>query len=126
MIAYLDTHIVQWFMQGNIKQLSRNARRLIDAADLLISPMVTLELEMLYEIKRAPRPWHDIQSKLRQEIGLRVCDLSFDMVISAALYEGWTRDPFDRIIVANAKANGLAYLISADEDIRKNYQRAVW
>ncbi len=113
-------------MQGDTKRLSRNARRLVDGADLLISPMVTLELELLYEIKRAPLPWHDIKSKLRQEIGLRICDLPFDMVISAALYEGWTRDPFDRIIVANAKANGLAYLISADEDIRKNYQRAVW
>lgn len=126
MIAYLDTHIVQWFMQGDTKRLSRNARRLIEDADLLASPMVTFELELLNEINRAPLPWHDIQSKLRQEIGLRICDLPFDVVISAALYEDWTRDPFDRIIVANAKANGLAYLISADEDIRKHYQRTVW
>lgn len=95
MIAYLDTHIVQWFMQGDTKRLSRNARRLIEDADLLASPMVTFELELLNEINRAPLPWHDIQSKLRQEIGLRICDLPFDVVISAALYEGWTRDPFD-------------------------------
>ncbi len=113
-------------MQGDTKRLSRNARRLIEDADLLASPMVTFELELLNEINRAPLPWHDIQSKLRQEIGLRICDLPFDVVISAALYEDWTRDPFDRIIVANAKANGLAYLISADEDIRKHYQRTVW
>lgn len=126
MIAYLDTHIVQWLMQGDVKHLTRDARRLIDTAELLVSPMVTLELELLYEIKRGSRPWHDMQDKLRPELGLRVCDLPFARVIDVAHNESWTRDPFDRIIVANAKANSLAYLISADEAIRKNYQRAVW
>jgi PIN domain nuclease of toxin-antitoxin system len=43
---------------------------------------------------------------------------------SIALDEKWTRDPFDRLIVANAK--GFAWLISADEAIRKHYPRAVW
>jgi PIN domain nuclease of toxin-antitoxin system len=42
------------------------------------------------------------------------------------LDEKWTRDPFDRLIVANAKANGFAWLISADEHIRNHYPRAVW
>jgi len=71
-------------------------------------------------------PWSAVRADLEYELGLRVCDLSFSRVVDAARDDGWTRDPFDRLIVANAKANGLAYLISADEDIRKNYQRAVW
>jgi len=33
---------------------------------------------------------------------------------------------FDRLIVANAKANGFAWLISADEEIARNYPRTVW
>ena len=126
MIAYLDTHIVQWLMQGNTKRLTRSARRLIETAELLISPMVVLELESLFEIQRGSRPWHDMQAKLQPELGLRVCDLPFARVTDVAVGESWTRDPFDRLIVANAKANSLAYLISADDQIRKHYQRAVW
>ena len=54
------------------------------------------------------------------------CDIPFATIASAALDEKWTRDPFDRLIVANAKANGFAWLISADEAIRKHYPRTVW
>jgi len=37
----------------------------------------------------------------------------------------WTRDPFDRLIVAHAiKAN--CNLLTKDEKIRKNYAHAVW
>ena len=37
-----------------------------------------------------------------------------------------TQDPFDRFIVAHAKANGFARLITNDEKIRANYSLAVW
>ena len=36
------------------------------------------------------------------------------------------RDPFDRLIVANAKVNGLAPLVSAEEEILKHDPRTVW
>lgn len=88
--------------------------------------MVTLELDLLYEIGRTKLPWRDVHAELQYDLGLRICDLPFAKVINTALHEGWTRDPFDRIIVAQAKTNGLAFLISADEEIRKNYQRTVW
>jgi PIN domain nuclease of toxin-antitoxin system len=42
--------------------------------------------------------------------------------LPAAIGE-WTRDPFDRLIVA--KANGFAWLISADESSRQHYPHAV-
>jgi len=117
---------VIWLAEGNTKPLSRDAKRLIEESDLLVSPMATFEFDILYEIRRTKMPWSDVRADLEYELGLRVCDLPFPRIIEAARKEGWTRDPFDRIIVANAKANGLAYLISADEDIRKNYQRTVW
>lgn len=49
----------------------------------------------------------------------------FSDVIAKALTIGWTRDPFDRLIVANAMADG-ARLITADETIRANFKDAVW
>jgi PIN domain nuclease of toxin-antitoxin system len=126
LIAYLDTQVVIWLAEGNTKPLSRAAIRLIEEVDLLVSPMATFEFDILYEIRRTKMSWNDVKADLEYELGLRVCDLPFQRIISAARQDGWTRDPFDRLIVANAKANSLAYLISADEDIRKNYQRAVW
>ena len=51
---------------------------------------------------------------------------SFADVAEAATFEAWTHDPFDRMIVAHAKANGYAPLVTADEKIRANYPRTVW
>ena len=126
MIAYLDTQVLLWLVEGDTKPLSRDAKRLVEEADLLVSPMATVEFDILYEIKRTKMPWIDVKNDIEYELGLRVCDLPFSRIVHAARNEGWTRDPFDRLIVANAKANSLAYLISADEEMRKHYQRAVW
>jgi PIN domain nuclease of toxin-antitoxin system len=78
------------------------------------------------KIKRSKLPARDIQRKVEHELGVRLCDLPFSTVANAALDEKWTRDPFDRIIVANAKAKGFAWLISADESMRRHYPRTVW
>ena len=126
MIAYLDTNALIWLSDGSLAGLSPKIDRLLQQADLLFSPMVLLELEFLYEIKRSKRPARDIRQKVEYELGVRLCNLSFPIVYDAELDEKWTRDPFDRLIVANAKANGFAWLISADEAMRKHYPRTVW
>ena len=126
MIAYLDTNALIWLSDGSLAGLSPKIDRLLQQADLLFSSMVLLELEFLYEIKRSKRPARDIRQKVEYELGVRLCDLPFPVIAGAALDEKWTRDPFDRLIVANAKANGFAWLISADEAMRKHYPRTVW
>jgi len=57
--------------------------------------------------------------------GVKVCQHPFDLVIEQALREKWTRDPFDRIIVAHARSR-RASLISHDEKIRAHYELAIW
>lgn len=126
MIAYLDTHIAILLAGGRKNRLTTEAQGVIQRANLLLSPMAFLELEFLYEIKRSRLPARDLFDKVAHETGLRLCDLPFATIASAALVEGWTRDPFDRMIVAQAKANGFAWLISADEDFKRHYPRTVW
>jgi PIN domain nuclease of toxin-antitoxin system len=126
LIAYLDTQVAFWLASGKPRRLTTDARRVIAKASLLLSPVVLLELEMLYEIRRSALSSQDIEAKLKSEVGLGICTLPFGDVIGSAMGEGWTRDPLDRLIVANAKAAGLAPLVTADENIRKNYIRAVW
>ena len=124
--AYLDTQVVVWLATGKLRRFSSNTRDLLEGTDLLLSPIVLLELEYLYEHKRIKLPARDIQRKIEHEIGARLCELPFSTIAGAALDEKWSGDPFDRMIVANAKANGFAWLISADEEIRKHYPRTVW
>ncbi|MGD0346110.1 MAG: type II toxin-antitoxin system VapC family toxin [Terracidiphilus sp.] len=125
MIAYLDTHTAMRIADGR-PRVGRDAAQLIQRAELLISPMVLVELEYLYEIGRLTLAAKDILRKLEHELGLRLCDLPFADLARAALDEKWTRDPFDRIIVAQARLNGLAPLISSDEEIAEHYPRTVW
>lgn len=126
MTAYIDTHVVVYIAEQASKRISREAQRVIDRSELLISPIVLVELEILREIRRINLSARDIQHKLEVEIGLRVCDLPFALVAEVALGEAWTRDPFDRMIVAHAKAKGFANLISADEAIARHYPRTIW
>jgi len=125
-IAYLDTNVVVRLSQGNLPGIRSQTRKILEQAVLLISPVVLIELEFLYEITRIKLSGRDILKKLDHEIRLRVCDLPFPSVANTALDEKWTRDPFDRIIVAQAKANGFAFLISADEEIAQHYPRTIW
>lgn len=126
MIAYLDTNTVVWLVQGNLTRISKKARGIIEEADLLVSPMVLVELEYLHELNRIKLSGRDVLLKIEHELDVRVCDLPFPEVADVASGEKWTRDPFDRMIVAQAKANGLALLISSDGEIREHYPRAVW
>lgn len=126
--TYLDTSVAAWLAQGAIDRISMRAQAFMrkEYDNLLISPAVLLELEYLYEIGRVILSAQDIRLKLEHEARVHVCEHAFSNVIDVSLQEKWTRDPFDRIIVAHAKSNGLSYLVSADEKIRVNYPRAMW
>lgn len=126
MIAYVDTNVVVWLAQGNLTRISQKAESVLEQAELLISPMVLIELEYLYEIHRIKLPSQDVLLKIEHEIGVRVCDLPFPLIANVAVKEKWTRDPFDRMIVAQAKTNGLASLVSSDEEIGQYYPRTIW
>lgn len=124
-MIYLDTHIVVWLYAGQIEKFSRQVRDLINDNEIYISPIVRLELQYLYEIQRLTVEANAILSDLSSRIGLKVCDKPFNTIISQALVSAWTRDPFDRIIVANADLHHNI-LISKDRTILKYYSHARW
>ena len=87
--------------------------------------MAVLELEVLFELKRIAHDSAEIIAGLGRQFGLTVASTPFVAVIEAARTFAWTRDPFDRLIVANAIADG-ARLLTADETILANFNDAVW
>ena len=125
-MTYLDTHIVVWLYEGQLKRLSREAAREIDrAAALLVSPAVELELVYLHRRSSVKASADAIINDLRARIGLGVCDLPFPLVSREAQALTWTEDVFDRLIVAQAAAS-RSKLISADRLINEHYPHVVW
>ena len=124
-MTYLDTHVVVWLYTGDSGKLSAAAVDQIQNDDLFVSPAVILELEFLHEIRRGKAPASKLIAQLSRDIGLRVCELTFAAVVEHALDQKWVRDPFDRLIVAQAITNE-APLVTKDEKIRRHYRRAIW
>ncbi len=124
-MTYLDTHVVIWLFGGQAERLSSAAAAEIRNEELLVSPAVVLELQLLHEIKRLKAVAVKVIERLSSEIGLTVCRLPFQSVLDEALHQSWTRDPFDRLIVGQARANN-AVLVSKDQEIRSHYKRTIW
>jgi len=122
---YLDTHVVVWLFSRELEKLSNRAKELIERSELLVSPMVVLELEFLYEIGRLTYRHDVILSSLAESIDLKVCDLSFASIAKVSTALSWTRDPFDRLIVAHAACSG-GKLLSRDRKIREHFDGATW
>jgi PIN domain nuclease of toxin-antitoxin system len=124
-MTYLDTHVAIWLLKGP-GDLPKRTQSIIERDDeLLISPIVLLELQNLHEIRRLTDSPEQLVAELSATIGLRVCDYPFAVVVRQALRENWTRDPFDRVIVAHARSR-RATLITYDALISDNYDLAVW
>jgi PIN domain nuclease of toxin-antitoxin system len=124
-LTYLDTHAAVWLYAGDLAQFSTPILNEIETASLVISPAVLLEIRLLQEIGRIEVGPDDVFASLQRELSLSVCAISFHDVVRVAFEEAWTRDPFDRLIVAHAKA-GVGKLISKDRRIRSAYELAIW
>lgn len=124
-MIYLDTHVVVWLFAGRLDKLTGKVTELINKKEIAVSPIVRLELQYLFEIQRITVHANEIVTDLFDRIGLKICSKDFNAVINSAFALDWTRDPFDRIIVANASINH-DILVSKDQSILKNYDNAVW
>ena len=124
-VIHLDTHVVVWLYAGDLRRFSPAARRRLDREDLRISPMVALEVQYLHEVGRILENAGVVLSDLARKLGLAQAEGDFSAVAAAALGLDWTRDPFDRLIVAHAALYG-ATLLTKDRSIRRNYRHAVW
>lgn len=122
-MIYIDTHIAVWLYAGLVEKFSEQATTLINEHEVVISEIVRLELQYLYEIQRISDEPDAIISDLTHRIGLNVCNKPFNMIIGKAIEITWTRDPFDRIITANAALNDNT-LITKDQNILKHFSHA--
>jgi len=124
-VIRLDTHVVVWLYTGETEQLSAGAITALEENQPVVSPMVQLELTYLHEIDRLSVGGADILADLARRIGLQLSDAPLDALVETAAALTWTRDPFDRLIVADALVAG-AILVTKDRAIHDQTAVALW
>ena len=122
-MIHLDTHALVWFLTGQTAELRPVAHKL--RAPIGLSPLVFLEIQYLHESGKTGLTGAGARRDIE---GLREFVVSkaplFD-VMEQALLLSWTRDPFDRLIVGNALADG-AVLLTRDRLILQECRSAAW
>ena len=124
-MVQIDTCVAVWLYEGKKEKLSPPAIDLIENQVCQFSPMVRLELQYMFEIGRNEHDAPTVLDILRAQLGLDESRTDFSLVVLAALPLSWTRDPFDRLIAAQAICDD-AVLITTDRTIRKHCPNALW
>lgn len=107
----LDTHVVLWQLSGE-RELSQSAVAAIAAADdLLFSVVSFAEIGIKAAVGKLVVP-QDLQAKIR-DAGVRSLALAAAHGLAVAQLPTHHRDPFDRLLIAQAMTEGLT-LVTAD------------
>jgi len=123
-MIFLDTHALV-FLVADPKRIPRTLWTFLDAHELVCSPMARIELDFLYEIRRIVEDPRAIMELLKRDYGVTLFHEGWDRAPEIAATLTWTRDPFDRLIVAHALTWG-APLLSKDTQILNHYDHAFW
>lgn len=107
----LDTNAAIWIEQGH----ERTRRLAASGKGLYLSPATLLELQFLLEAGRIRLRGRGVSSVITRGNWLLDDPPAVDW-FEAALEVGWTRDPFDRLLVAHARVRGWK-LATADAAI---------
>ena len=124
-LTHLDTHAVIWLYAGELDRFTPAALEGLRSSSPVISPIVPLEIQYLFEVGKITVHADTVVEALQRDIGLSLSEHSFQDVARRSLHNSWTRDPFDRIIAADA-AIGEDRLLTKDEIIRAHYRHAFW
>ena len=127
-----DTHPFVHHVTGKRNRLGHRARRIFDSVkrgrDTLIVPFTVLEEVMLLsEIGRIrlPLPFRDFVISLSQADNFDLAVNDTALLLEASSFST-IRDPYDRLIIAQARIAGLP-LITADARIQESgLVRTLW
>ena len=110
----LDTHVVLWELQGERIVGPRAQEAVERASELLFSVVSFAEIGVKAAIGKVTVPEDLHQHLLRS--GLRILGLAPDHGLGVAALPMHHRDPFDRLIISQARCEGLT-LLTADARI---------
>jgi PIN domain nuclease of toxin-antitoxin system len=127
MIALMDTHALRWWLDGSTR-LSPSARSAIDSTSnsMVISAVVPWELAIKtntgkFSSELLLSRWNEILDAQ----GFSELPVESAHAIRAGLLPQHHKDPFDRLLVAQAQATGWP-IISADPVFDHYGVRRIW
>lgn len=123
-MIHLDTHVALWIYSEQLDRLPTSLQAALETEPLAISPVVQIEIAVLGEIGRVTDPAEEVVSALRT-VRIVLDPTPFELVARTASTMPFTRDPFDRIIAAQAVAAG-ARLATKDRRLRDQLPEAIW
>lgn len=124
----LDTHAFLWWLDGN-RRLSDTARRAIEDAanDVVVSAVSAWEITTKHRIGKLPRAEavaRDVAGAIAsqgfEELAITVTDAE-----RAGRLPGPHRDPFDRILIAQALGHDVA-VVSLDRAFDRYGVNRIW
>ena len=126
MTLLLDTHAFLWWVADD-PRLSARARRAITGATCLLSVASCWEMAIKAGLGRLeiPRPVGRFFQEQLEVNGFQVLPLALEHAAAVAELPFHHRDPFDRVLAAQARHDDLA-IVSADPVFRKYGVRRVW
>jgi PIN domain nuclease of toxin-antitoxin system len=124
----LDTHALLWW-ESDPHLLSPTALAVILApgSDLLLSVASGWEMQIKQQAGKLKlvRAWVDIVTDQQANLNLQLLPVTLDHVREIDQLPSIHRDPFDRLLVAQARVEGAA-LITADKVLGRYPVRVVW
>jgi PIN domain nuclease of toxin-antitoxin system len=112
----LDTHVLLWWLSQD-PGLNDETKTLIrDTPDVYISVATTWELAIRQKIGKLTAP-DDLLARV-ESAGFTHLAISFNHAVTAGRLPLIHRDPFDRMLVAQARCEGLT-LVTNDSEIQK-------
>jgi PIN domain nuclease of toxin-antitoxin system len=124
-VILLDTHVIVWLYEDPERLIPPQVRQRLNDEPLGLSPFVRLELQYLFEAGRVTVPAGTIVDELTPSLELAQTDPPSALICEVAAELDWTRDPFDRLITAQAIATTTP-LVTKDRTIRSHSQLAWW
>ena len=110
----LDTHVMLWLLTDD-RRLGATARARIDrAVAVLVSTASLWELSIKHSIGKFPDPAPIVPAI--EQSGLRLIPITAEHVLGVRESRLEHRDPFDRLLLAQAQVEG-ATLLTADERV---------
>ncbi len=112
----LDTHIVLWTLDGSIQKRNRDIYHIIiDTSKVCFISVVSYWEIVIKTALGKLKTHHNFEYKI-QELGLAWLNLELPHVVALEGMPHYHRDPFDRVLVAQAKATKMK-LLSTDRQI---------
>ena len=108
----LDTNALLWLHKGH----PRSRPLVATFQRLYVSPASTLELQFLVEAGRLRLRGQATVNDLVDDDRWAIDDPPSDRWFATAVDVGWSKDPFDRLLAAQALLHGLP-VISDDADL---------